>query len=160
MTYLEQFTRIIRALNKADVKYMIVGGYAVNAHGYSRNTMDLAIWIDTSEDNLKKLYQALNSLGYKENRIHKALNHLKNNHMIKIPLDNTKVEFIDAYMMKDDFDEAFQNHIEIKAADVKLKFIGFDDLIRNKAKSNRMKDLLDVKNLKELKKLRNLDKSE
>jgi hypothetical protein len=133
---------------------MIVGGFAVNYHGFSRSTLDMDIWVGTDENNLEKLFDALISLGYEESDCRKAITNLRDKHMIKIPLEKTKVELLDSFMMKDDFNKCFKNHERIKLGGVEIIIIGFDDLIRCKKKSNRMKDLLDVQNLETLKKLR------
>ena len=56
---------IIRALNDADVRYLIAGGVAVVAHGYVRFTADLDLILDLSADNLRRAVPALESLGYR-----------------------------------------------------------------------------------------------
>ena len=154
MSFIEQYKKIISSFNNHKVQYMIVGGFAVNFHGFSRSTLDMDIWVSTSENNLKKLFDSLLSLGYEESNCSNAITNLRDNHMIKIPLEKTKVELLDSFMMKDEFDKCYKNHERTKLGGDEIKIIGFDDLIRCKKKSNRMKDLLDVKNLEILKKLR------
>ena len=56
---------VTRALNKANVRYLVVGGLAVIAHGYLRLTMDLDLFLDLHEDNLRKAVTALSGLGYR-----------------------------------------------------------------------------------------------
>jgi hypothetical protein len=133
---------------------MIVGGFAVNYHGYPRSTLDMDIWIDTDENNLKRLYDSFISLGYEELNCSTAINNLRENHMIKIPLEKTKIELLDSFMMKDDFKKCYENHVKAYLGGDEIILIGFDDLLACKRKSNRMKDLLDVKNLEALKELR------
>ncbi len=48
-----------RCLYQNDVRYIMVGGFAINLHGYSRATKDIYIWIDDTLENRKKLRQAL-----------------------------------------------------------------------------------------------------
>lgn len=64
MTFADNFEEIITALNVAKVNYMVVGGYAVNFHGYERSTSDLDVWVKPSEENKYALYNALLSLDY------------------------------------------------------------------------------------------------
>lgn len=55
---------IARALEDANVPYLIVGGVAVNAHGYGRLTQDLDLVIDLSPDSVRRAFAALAGLGY------------------------------------------------------------------------------------------------
>jgi predicted nucleotidyltransferase len=57
------FQDFIRSLNEADVKYILVGGYAVILHGYHRNTGDLDIWVERSAENYHKLVRAFQLFG-------------------------------------------------------------------------------------------------
>ena len=52
------FQDFIRALNESDVRYILVGGYAVILHGYNRTTGDLDIWVERTEDNYLRLVSA------------------------------------------------------------------------------------------------------
>ena len=52
-----------RCLYQNDVRYIMVGGFAINLHGYSRATKDIDIWIDDTLENRKKLRQALKEQG-------------------------------------------------------------------------------------------------
>ena len=56
---------IFAALNRADVRYLIVGGVAVNAYGYSRLTQDLDLVIGLSAANVRVALEALRALGYR-----------------------------------------------------------------------------------------------
>ena len=62
---LESFSEIVRALNKAEIRYLIAGGLAVNAHGYLRFTKDADVVIQLTPDNIKRTFSALAGLGYK-----------------------------------------------------------------------------------------------
>src|SRR5205085_10563797 len=56
--------RIYSILNDNDVRYLVVGGYAVALHGYPRYTKDIAIWVESSQDNAVKLLKALEEFGF------------------------------------------------------------------------------------------------
>ena len=60
----EEITSFFQLLNKHSVKYILVGGFAVNYHGFSRATGDVDLWLEDSEVNRKKLVAAL-----KENNV-------------------------------------------------------------------------------------------
>ncbi|NJK92728.1 MAG: hypothetical protein HC904_13435 [Blastochloris sp.] len=61
----DSFRSIIRALNSSEVRYLLVGGLAVNAHGYVRSTqdVDLVLWLDPA--NLKNAFSGLAEAGYR-----------------------------------------------------------------------------------------------
>jgi len=58
-----RFQRVY-SINDNDVRYLVVGGYAVALHGYPRYTKDIDIWIESSQDNAAKLLKALDQFGF------------------------------------------------------------------------------------------------
>lgn len=59
----EDFQDFIRALNECQVEYVLVGGYAVILHGYSRTTGDMDIWVKPNEENYGRLVDAFHKFG-------------------------------------------------------------------------------------------------
>lgn len=59
----EDFQDFFIALNKADVKYVLVGGYSVIYHGFPRTTGDLDIFVEVSEQNYKRIVNAFLDFG-------------------------------------------------------------------------------------------------
>lgn len=154
MTRVEFYLNVIEAFNQNKVEYMVIGGQAVNYHGYLRSTMDMDIWVDTYDKNLKYLLAAFLYLGYSKESSENAITHIKNNHMIKIPKNNNIIDIMDSFMVKMDFKTSYRNAENIDINGVTINVMGLDDLIECKNKSNRAKDLLDVKELKTLKDLK------
>jgi predicted nucleotidyltransferase len=154
MTRVEFYLNVIEAFNQNKVEYMVIGGQAVNYHGYLRSTMDMDIWVDTHEKNLKYLLAAFLHLGYSKESSENAIAHIKKNHMIKIPKDNNIIDLMDSFMVKMDFKTSYRNTENVDIKGVIINVMGLDDLIECKNKSNRTKDLLDVKELKTLKDLK------
>jgi hypothetical protein len=66
------FQDFIRELNIADVNYMLVGGYSVILHGYSRTTGDLDVWIEPTKSNFQKMQVAFQRFGLPTNEISEA----------------------------------------------------------------------------------------
>jgi hypothetical protein len=62
---LASFEAIVRALSEAGVRYLVAGGLAVNAHGYLRFTKDADFVIELIPDNIKRVFAALETLGYR-----------------------------------------------------------------------------------------------
>lgn len=58
------FEAIVRALNDAGVRYLVVGGLAVNAHGYGRATYDVDVVIGLDAANLHAAFTALAAIDY------------------------------------------------------------------------------------------------
>jgi predicted nucleotidyltransferase len=54
----EEMLELLRLLEEHQVRYLVIGGVAVNLHGYSRNTKDIDIWVAADEPNLLALYEA------------------------------------------------------------------------------------------------------
>ena len=159
MKSIDQYKKHIEVFNNHNVEYMIVGAFSVNFHGYVRATMDMDIWVGKSEKNLVRLYDSFVSLGFDKLMCKEAIKHFRDQHMIKISLEETKIDILDSFMMKGDFDSCHNNRVTGKIAGVKTHIIGMDDLIKCKKKSNRMKDLVDAKNLEALKDPKKLNES-
>jgi predicted nucleotidyltransferase len=62
---LHSLEQIFHALNQREVRYLVVGGVAVNAYGYQRATHDLDLVLDLARENVIAAVQALGSLGYR-----------------------------------------------------------------------------------------------
>jgi predicted nucleotidyltransferase len=159
------YEEIFRAFQKQKVKYVLVGGIAVNLLGAMRNTADLDILVQMSDDNLKKIVQILKKQGYK----------------VKQPVDPMKIadpetrkDWIEKKHMKafnfykDDelkevdiviespvsFEEAEKSALRIKVDDLTLPVISIDQLIEMKRKTDRTVDKLDIEELTKIKKLK------
>lgn len=76
------FERIFKALNKAKIEYLVVGGVAVNLYGYPRFTGDLDILVVLDEENLVKIDNTMRKLGYSE-RLPVSILSLKDNALVK-----------------------------------------------------------------------------
>lgn len=145
--------QLVEALKREKINYMIVGGYAVNFHGYSRNTVDIDLVIKFTLSNLKKMENLLQEMGL----------------VSKLPIDAVSVyKFRDEYINnrnlvawnfynKDDPTDQVDILITHDVSDFKsekfrvgefeFKVISKADLIRMKKLSGREKDLLDIKEL-------------
>jgi hypothetical protein len=58
----EALAKLCDALNKASVNYVLVGGCAVVLHGYYRTTHDIDLLVDASEENIRRLKEALSEV--------------------------------------------------------------------------------------------------
>ena len=148
------FSEVLMAFNDAGVNYMLVGGYAVNFHGYERNTSDLDIWVKPDTENLNKICSALTVLGFDND----AVNHVSRFncaepflfHIGSKPNDVEVFNFVTGVK----YDDAEPHQIDFMYADgLTVHFISVRDLIVNKMLAGRTQDKLDVEMLQRIQKL-------
>ena len=135
---------------------LLVGGAAVNFHGYQRHSADIDFWIETSDENLVKLLAVFQTMGYELNHFPDAVQAQEQNISIKFSPADFDVELITRFALNKSFDEAFNSGIETTVEGVppvRMRVLAFDDLITSKIKSGRPKDLLDVQQLQQIKNL-------
>lgn len=144
---LKEVKVFLELLNKSKVQYMIIGGVAVNVHGYTRATGDLDIWYNSTKVNYINLLKAINEFGYDTTEIENAINDpLKT--FIRVPLESFYVELLAIIDGKSDYDKVYARTYDFNIDDnLIVKVIGYDDLIQNKIMSRRAKDLEDIAQL-------------
>src|SRR4030042_4076599 len=87
------FKDFLRLLNSHNVKYLLVGGYAVGYHGYPRATGDMDIWIEMRESNSKKVVAAFVDFGMPDEAISEDL-FLETNKVIRVGVPPVRLEVI------------------------------------------------------------------
>lgn len=135
------------------VRMLLVGGGAVNFHGYQRHSADIDFWVDLTPQNLENLKSALNLMGYHfEHFPEKVLNGLQNISVKISPF--LELELITKFNPGKTFEQALADSVTFSIGGNELKRINvlsFDDLINSKIKSGREQDLRDVLMLKKIK---------
>lgn len=151
MTSLDFYTSVLQTMINKNVRFLVVGGYAVNSYGFMRSTGDMDIWIDTDELNLEKLRDVLVVLKYKNEAVKTAISELKNNKNINLVEDEFfKIEIISLLSSTLSFNEAYERKEFKSLLKLPVPMVCLEDLINLKIKSGRDKDLLDVRELKRL----------
>ena len=146
----EFYNQVIDIFNKNNVEYMVVGGYAVIAHGYVRATNDMDIWVNNTFTNNGRIRKALEELGYSTDKCSKVETILNEGGLVKVFNENNKIELMATYSSYLDFDKSFKNRKEIEFESHNYIFIGYEELIESKIRSGRIKDFDDIKNLREI----------
>jgi hypothetical protein len=145
----DDFKDFITAFNKANVEYVLVGGYSVIIHGYSRTTGDLDIFVNCTSTNYTKIVKAFDIFkmplfGMTEDRF---LN-LQDFEVFEYGRPPIQIDII-TNLKGLSFDEVFASstyyHMD---NDVKVRVIHINELIRAKIASGRPKDINDIENLK------------
>ena len=144
------YKKILESFDEFHLRYLIIGGFATNFHGVIRTTLDMDLWVDKKGNNLDNLFESFISLGYSEESCKQAVDAFTTNHMIKIPFEDNLVEIMDDFITKMDFDRTYENRVVMELGSFYYYVIGMEDLITMKSKTNRYRDLLDVKELKEI----------
>jgi predicted nucleotidyltransferase len=158
----DEILRVCQILNKNGVQYLIVGGTAVAFHGYFRwsqnstgaptEKFDLDIWYNPTYDNYFKLLNALAELGQdvKEFFEEQSPNPLKS--YFKFDLNKFSLDFLPKLKRATKFKQAYEKKEITTIQGTDMQFIGFDELLQDKAANSRPKDLADIKHLKSIKK--------
>lgn len=155
MQWEEKINTFLKLANKNNVRMLMVGGGAVNFHGYQRHSADVDFWIDVSKNNLKKLIKVFRDLKYDIVDFPKEVYEKKQNISIKFSPIDLNLELITKFDVNKTFDEAFKDSIEAQIEGnslLKWNVLSLDDLITSKIKSGRNKDLLDIKELQKINK--------
>jgi predicted nucleotidyltransferase len=143
-----EFREFLESLNRAEVEYLLVGGFAVNHYGYHRFTEDIDFWIGVSETNFAKLLEAIRNF-FGEDLPGLDMNFLENNETLFLGRVPTKIEVIqNASGLR--FPEAYRRRVDAALDGVPVKLISLADLRANKKASGRHKDLADLENLPEV----------
>lgn len=141
------FREFIELLNKYDVEYILIGGYAVNIYGYTRGTGDLDIWINGTKENGDKIKLVIHEFGYDADELESIdFEQIIMFHFGERPAQIEITNRITGL----NFTEAYKNIKVIEFEGLKLKLIHLNDLKVNKLLSGRYKDLDDLENLEKI----------
>lgn len=149
--YNEEFLSFISCLEKCGVRYLILGGFAVNKYGFKRSTGDIDFFIKDDKENRSLLIDALEMAGY--GRFDVLMEAPLVPGYCEIVMDNglyadlmTEVAGLDASQ----FDSYFQNASVELVDNIPVRFIHYTDLLKSKKATGRSKDLLDIEELEKI----------
>lgn len=146
----EDFRDFLRALNEADVRYILVGGYSVILHGYSRTTGDMDLWVERTSENYTRLNTAFQIFGM-------PVFDMTESNFLSHPVWDvftfgTPPVAIDIMVNLEglNFDEVFQQSIFFEDDGLQIRTIHKTHLIAAKKNAGRAKDIHDLDNLEDL----------
>jgi hypothetical protein len=139
------FKEFFQLLNANDVRYLIIGGYAVAFHGYPRYTKDIDIWIWVNPDNAERLVKTLKDFGFESLGL-EAKDFLETDTIVQLGHAPNRIDLIMGAPGVD-FEESFAAREEEEIEGVKLNFINLENLKKSKQASGRLQDLADIENL-------------
>jgi hypothetical protein len=146
----EPHKQMLRRLVEFNVDFMLIGGYAVNLHGYVRATGDMDIWLKPSNENREKFLTLLKAEGFDD----LSLSHISKTDFSKhaafhIGERPFQVEFL-TIISGVTFDEAIERKEHMPFENRLIPFLNMEHLILSKLTSGRPKDKLDVEELQRI----------
>jgi hypothetical protein len=151
----ENINSFVSLANKHQVRMLMVGCSAVNFHGYQRHSADVDFWIETTDENFKKLVLVFKEMGFEIEDFPLEVKQQQQNISVKFsPLD-LDLELITNFSVNKSFSEAYNDSEVSEVNDNKFlrwNVLSLEDLISSKIKANRPKDLLDIQQLREINK--------
>ncbi|MFN3651976.1 MAG: DUF6036 family nucleotidyltransferase [Armatimonadota bacterium] len=132
----------IGLLNSNEVRYLIVGGYAVAYHGYPRSTGDIDFLLQVSEENASRVIEALREFGFSSLGLRPA-DLLQEGIVIQLGYPPNRIDLLTG-ISGATFDDAWEKRIEDEFDGLTLIFVDLETLRANKAATGRPKDLADL----------------
>ncbi len=138
----EDYRDMLQILLDNEVRFLIVGAYAMGAYGYPRATGDFDLWVDTSTENSKKVYSSLGKFGAPLSNISEKT-FTEKGIVFQIGIAPRRIDII-TRIDGVHFKEAYRSKEVIKVEGLSIPFISKKDLIKNKRSTGREKDRLDA----------------
>lgn len=149
------FKELLRIFKNYNIRYLIVGGYAVMKYSEPRFTKDLDVFIATDQNNATGVYKALKEFGAPlENLTSKDFS--QKGYFYQMGRPPLRVDIMMS-IPGIEFDQAWENREFVELDDLTVYFISRSDLIRSKEASRRPQDKMDVDKLKEAERLQAID---
>ncbi len=141
----KDFKEFIELLNGHNVRYLVVGGYAVAFHGYPRYTKDLDVWIELSAQNADNVIKALNEFGFGGLGL-KSEDFLESDQIIQLGYPPNRIDILTT-LKEINFEDCYKARVEVDIQGLKINFIDLENLKHNKRATGRPQDLADAENL-------------
>ena len=141
----QDFVDLLRAFAAAEVRFLIVGAYALAVHGRPRATGDLDVWVDATPANAPRIMRALAEFGAPASQVAES-DFAKPGTIYQIGLPPVRIDLL-TELTGLSFEDAWPHRVQQTFGDVEADFIGKTEFIRNKRATGRTRDLSDVEGL-------------
>ena len=141
----QDFKEFVQSLNDNQVRYLIIGGYAVAFHGHPRYTKDMDVWIAMNPDNAAKMVKALKQFGFGSLDL-QVEDFLIPNQIIQLGYPPNRIDLLMS-LKGVEFEVCYASRVEVEIDGVQVNFIGLENLKKNKKATGRYQDLADLENL-------------
>jgi hypothetical protein len=139
------FRDMLRAFCEEKVEFLLVGAYALAAHGFPRATGDMNLWIRCSDENARRAWSALIRFGAPLDGVSES-DFRAAGIVFRIGVAPREID-IHTSIEAVEFERAWRNRVEVDVDGVVVPVIGRDDFVRNKRALGRPQDLADVQRL-------------
>lgn len=141
----DAFKEFIELLEKHEVKYLIVGGYAVAAHGYPRYTGDIDLFVAIGTDQASGIVKAFREFGFDDLDITED-DFLSEDMVVEIGREPLKIQVMTG-ISGVTFEECYASRVEFDLGGKNRPFIDYEHLLKNKIATKRGRDRVDVEEL-------------
>lgn len=141
------FSEILSIFNAEGVEYLVVGAYALAAHGVPRATGDIDLWVRPDSENADRVWRALVRFGAPLERLSRADFH-DSDAFIRFGMPPCRID-IHTSIPGLAFDDAYAARITPTLDGVQLNALSRADLIQSKRAAGRPQDLADVSRLED-----------
>jgi hypothetical protein len=138
------FKEFAELLNAEGVEYLVVGGYALAAHGHPRYTGDIDFWVRPSAQNVDRLLTVLQRFGFAPLGLKAA--DFGPDTVVQLGQPPRRIDLLTS-IDGVEFDACWARREQVTVEGVPLAIIGLDDFAANKRASGRLKDLADLESL-------------
>ncbi|MGY0426239.1 MAG: DUF6036 family nucleotidyltransferase [Polaribacter sp.] len=149
--------RFIAIANKHNVKMLMVGGLAVAHFGFRRSSADIDFWIKTTKKNFENLVNVFNEMGYEIKEFPESVIKGQQNISLSFSPFDLDLQLLTNFSSTMKFEEAYKKSECIESSNgnnlMRWNVLSYEDLISSKIKSGRIKDLMDVEKLQEIRKI-------
>lgn len=142
---------LLREMDRAGVRYLLVGAHAIAAHGIPRATRDIDFWIDPEEENAKRVWEALLRFGAPMSALGISERDVRTPGMVlQFGVIPNRIDLMTSLSGLDRFSDAWDRRVMTELGDVAVPVLSLEDLRASKRASGRKRDLLDLEMLDEL----------
>jgi hypothetical protein len=139
------FVDLLRAFADANVRFLIVGAYALAVHGRPRATGDLDIWIDATPENAPRVMEALSAFGAPLAEIREA-DFVRPGVVYQMGVPPGRIDIL-TELTGLTFEQAWPSRIRRPFGEIEVDFIDRTSFLRNKRATGRLKDLSDIEGM-------------
>ena len=137
---------MLSAFTDAGVEYLVIGAYALAAHGHPRATGDLDLWVRPTPDNAEQVMTALSAFGAPLMEMSREDFETPDT-VLQIGVSPRRIDILTT-IEGVRFDDAWPGRVEIEVEDVPVSVIGREHFIQNKEALGRPQDRADVERLR------------
>ncbi len=141
----QSFREFIESLNYNQVRYLVIGGYAVALYGHPRYTKDMDVWIEMSAENAIKVIKALEQFGLGSLGL-QVSDFMEPEQVIQLGYPPVRIDLITTPSGVE-FETCYVSKVEVEMEGVVVNFIDLENLKKNKRATGRLQDLADLENL-------------